>query len=365
MNTYSEFSFNFASVFLQNKATETACVSPVSLLLPLAAVASASERKTKAEFARVLGETVIDPPKLLADMHELCNGLNDCPSIDELTNTIVGEKNHEFLPIFINNMRNTFSNNVGMQPGKGDNITLTNIIHFKEDWATHFSESEERFYSTPYGIERDGQSVPFLYYDEERLGYTKNSHCQSVTIPFKTAQKAPGFSGLQAFSSAAKPSCYMTFAMPLDCSIDDILVRPEQIAKMLRCEIDGYQNVEVHLPAFKLEQEKVLNDDLKQLGLQSAFNEYVADFPNMAELKDDERLYIKEAKQEIMVNVNATGAEARAKTQIKMSFVTIGSTIPYVQCRKEILRFNHPFLFTIWIRTSNNDMVPLFIGAKR
>ena len=42
MNPYSDFSFNLASAFLQSHAKETACVSPVSLLLPLAAVAAAA-----------------------------------------------------------------------------------------------------------------------------------------------------------------------------------------------------------------------------------------------------------------------------------------------------------------------------------
>ena len=41
MNTYSGFSFNLASAFLQNHIKESACVSPVSLLLPLAAVLAA------------------------------------------------------------------------------------------------------------------------------------------------------------------------------------------------------------------------------------------------------------------------------------------------------------------------------------
>ena len=61
MNTYPNFSFNLASAFLQNRAKETVCVSPVSLLLPLAAVASASEGGTKDEFAKVLGDSVNDP----------------------------------------------------------------------------------------------------------------------------------------------------------------------------------------------------------------------------------------------------------------------------------------------------------------
>ena len=187
MNTYLNFSFNLASTFLQNHAKKTACVSPVSLLLPLAAVASASEGGTKDEFAKVLGDSANDPQRLLHDMHEICKVLNDCSAVRELTNTITGEKDHAFQSDFAENMRHTFGDGVGMKNGSGDSITLTNITHFKEDWVARFSERDETFYSTPHGVEEHGETVPFLYYDEEELGYTKNDQYQSVTIPFKAA----------------------------------------------------------------------------------------------------------------------------------------------------------------------------------
>lgn len=100
---------------LQNRTKETACVSPVSLLLSLAAVASASEGGTKDEFAKILGNSANDPQRLLHDMHEICKVLNDCSAVRELTNTITGALDHVFQPDFMENMRRTFGDGVGMK----------------------------------------------------------------------------------------------------------------------------------------------------------------------------------------------------------------------------------------------------------
>lgn len=349
MNPYSDFSFSLASAFLQNHAKDTACVSPVSLLLPLAAVASAAEGKTKDEFAKVLGDSVNDPQQLLREMHEICNVLNDCPAVRELTNTITGEKNHAFRTDFVENMRRTFGDGVGMKTGSDDSITLTNITHFKEAWATRFSERDEAFYSTPHGVETHGETVPFLYYDEEQLGYTKNESYQSVTIPFKTTAASGG-------------NCYMTFAMPFNHSLDDVIASPKQLEKVLKCQLfGGYGKAEVHLPAFSLKKDGLLQAELEQLGLHRAFDKYTSNIPNMVNLDPNENLYIESVQQEIMVDVNAQGAEARAKTVIACAF----TSCVMIEPPKTILRFNHPFLFTIWLRTPDGGTLPLFIGAKR
>ena len=247
-------------------------------------------------------------------------------------------------------MRHTFGDGVGMKNGSGDSITLTNITHFKEDWVTRFSKRDEAFYSTPYGVEEHGETVPFLYYDEEELGYTKNEHYQSVTIPFKTA-------------AASGENCHMTFAMPFNHSLDDVIASPERMAKMLQCQpFGGYSKAEVHLPAFSLKKNGSLKAELEQLGLHRAFDKYASDIPNMVNLDPNENLYIESVAQEIMVDVNAQGAEARAKTVIAMRAFT---SCVMIEPPKTILRFNHPFLFTIWLRTSSGDELPLFIGAKR
>lgn len=352
MNTYSDFSFNLASAFLQNRAKETACVSPVSLLLPLAAVSSASEGCTRAEFAKILGDSANNPQQLLREMHEICNVLNDCPAVRELTNTIIGAKNREFLPMFAENMRRTFGNKIGMKQGQSDNILLTNITHFKEDWITRFAERNERFYKTPHGVEEHGEIIPFLYYDEESLGYTKNEDYQSVTVPFQTKQDST-------------PACYMTFAMPFNRSIDEVLASPEKMKEMLQCQSEHSAcKVELHLPAFSLKKEYDLNTDLMQIGLKQAFGEEDAEFPYMVLTKLNENVYIESVRQEIKVDVTAQGAEARAVTRIKMGIYTTSMPMKLPTFPKEILRFDHPFLFAIWLKTPSGDALPMFIGAK-
>lgn len=353
MNTYFNFSFNLASAFLQNSTKETACVSPVSLLLPLAAVASASEDGTRWEFAKILGNSANNPQGLLHDMHEICDTLNACPAVQELTNTIEGAKDRAFLPMFTENMHRTFGNKIGMKQGQSDNILLINITHFKEDWATRFTERKELFYKTPHGVKEHGETIPFLYYDEEPLGYTKNERYQSVTVPFKVMQ-------------SNMPACYMTFAMPFNRSIDEVFASPEKIKKMLRCQPErSGRKVELHLPAFSLKKEYDLNNDLKQMGLKQAFRKAGAEFPYMVLTEPDENVYVESVRQRIKVDVTAQGAEARAVTRIKMGVCTISMPMKLPTFPKEILRFDHPFLFTIWLKTPDGDTLPLFIGAKR
>ena len=330
MNTYSNFSFNLASVFLRNRAKETVCVSPVSLLLPLAAVASASEDCTKDEFAKILGNSANDAQGLLYEMHEICDTLNACSAVRELTNTIIGAKNRAFLPMFTENMRRTFGNKVGMKQGQSDNILLTNITHFKEDWATRFTERKELFYKTPHGVEEHGETIPFLCYDEEPLGYTKNERYQSVTVPFKVKQ-------------SNTPVCYMTFAMPFNRTIDEVLASPEKIKEMLRCQPERLERkVELHFPAFSLEKEYDLNNDLMQMGLKQAFWKEGAKFPYMVLTKSDENVYMESVRQEIKVDVTAQGAEARAVTRIKMGICTISMPMKLPTFPKEILCFETP-----------------------
>ena len=131
---------------------------------------------------------------------------------------------------------------------------------------------------------------------------------------------------------------------------------------MLQCQpFGGYSKAEVHLPAFSLKKNGSLKAELEQLGLHRAFDKYASDIPNMVNLHLNENLYIESVNQEIMVDVNAQGAEARAKTVIACAF----TSCVMIEPSKMILHFDHPFLFTIWLKTPDGDTLPLFIGAKR
>ncbi len=99
--------------------------------------------------------------------------------------------------------------------GVQDNVKLTNITHFKDDWIKRFSEQDERFYAAPHGVEQHGEEV---------------------------------------------------------------LTSPKELAKMLQCQPYAFnRRAEVHLPAFSLEQTNLLNVELEQLGLHLAFNKFASE----------------------------------------------------------------------------------------
>lgn len=162
------------------------------------------------------------------------------------------------------------------------------------------------------------------------------------------------------------PACYMTFAMPFNQPLDEVFASPEKIKEMLRCQTEHSAcTVELHLPAFSLKKEYDLNNDLIQIGLRQAFRKAGAEFPYMVQTEPDENVYMESVRQRIKVDVTAQGAEVRAVTRIKMGVCTLSMPMKLPTFPKENLRFNHPFLFTIWLKMSSGDILPLFIGAKR
>src|SRR5699024_12180064 len=72
----------------------------------------------------------------------------------------------------------------------------------------------------------------------------------------------------------------------------------------------------ISLRKFKIENEEKMNDVLKQLGMEQAFDRELADFPNMIE--EDESLYISTIKHSTYIDVNEEGTEAAGSTSVEM-----------------------------------------------
>jgi len=104
--------------------------------------------------------------------------------------------------------------------------------------------------------------------------------------------------------------------------------------------------IEVTMPRFKFEFEKVLNDQLKAMGMTDAFYPALADLSNIA----DENLYVSFVQQNTFVDVNEEGTEAAAVTTVGINYTSVGPE-PFI--------VNKPFVFAIRERTTNTL---LFIG---
>ncbi|HHX87754.1 MAG TPA: serpin family protein, partial [Firmicutes bacterium] len=89
---------------------------------------------------------------------------------------------------------------------------------------------------------------------------------------------------------------------------------------------------------FKYEYESSLNDVLKSLGMEIAFNSQAADFSAMRTLPP--RLYIAEVKHKAFVEVNEKGTEAAAATSVEIRL----ESAPLNQFSMTVDR---PFFFSI------------------
>jgi serine protease inhibitor len=100
--------------------------------------------------------------------------------------------------------------------------------------------------------------------------------------------------------------------------------------------------LDIHLPAFRFEYEKSLNEILSTLGMAIAFTPGEADFSKINPFFE---LFISEVKHKTFVEVNEEGTEAAAVTSVTISLTSVGPS--------NLFEANRPFLFLIKENTSN------------
>ncbi|UCH37167.1 MAG: hypothetical protein JSV76_05640 [Candidatus Bathyarchaeota archaeon] len=106
----------------------------------------------------------------------------------------------------------------------------------------------------------------------------------------------------------------------------------------------------LQLPKFTLEDEIELNDVLKVLGMEIAFNPSEADFTKMYNKEEvGLNLFISKVKHKTYVKVNEEGTEAAAVTAVEMRLESAGLS----------MRVDRPFIFAI--RETHSGTI-LFIG---
>lgn len=207
---------------------------------------------------------------------------------------------------------------------------LINAIYFKGDWTTQFDPDR----TAQADFRRsDGSTVrvPMMERDADSLAYYRDGEVEAVDLPY----------GGRAFS--------MTVLLPRGGGAADI----ESLVASLDAErwrdiTDGFVQGEVHLflPRFELTWERVLNDDLKALGMTDAFDEQRADF---SKLTPDPGVIIHEVKQKSFVSVDEEGTEAAAATSVGVGPTSAPPTF----------RADRPFVFAIRERLSGTI---LFLG---
>lgn len=197
-------------------------------------------------------------------------------------------------------------------------LVLTNAIYFKGQWLTEFDPDltrEETFY-----VSQDREvEVPMMRRidDEAIFEYARLDDAQVLSLPYRGEEVA------------------MTVVLPDEGKLSEVeeSLDSEQL-EYYRSMLDR-QRVDVYLPRFKVETKYIMNDDLSNLGMPTAFSGQ-ADFSGMTGFQD---LYISSVIHQAFVEVNEEGTEAAAATGVIMR-ETAMIDLP-------VFRADRPFIFLI------------------
>jgi serine protease inhibitor len=204
---------------------------------------------------------------------------------------------------------------------------LINAIYFKADWRYRFEKAATR----PRPFSRlSGSSV------EVPMMYRAGTFAASFSNDFVAVELPYGDSLYAMTVVMPTDKDVNTFIADLDAdSWDDILnsLRPIQ--------------AELYMPKFEIAYERLLNDDLKQLGMSNTFCGDTG--VSFARINPADALCVSQVRQKAVVNVDEDGTEAAAVTVVEISRVSMPPTI----------NLNRPFFFSI--REVNSGVI-LFMG---
>ena len=208
---------------------------------------------------------------------------------------------------------------------------LINAIYFEGDWTLQFDPADTR----PGDFKRDDgsvASVPFMHQSEGEFPFAWTEDYVAVELPY----------GGEAFA--------MVGVVPKhDVTLDDFVAGFDADSWNSILESMTPSETMVALPKFKLEYEKSLNEALKALGMEPAFDPFTADFSRMHRDALALQLHISRVKQKAYVEVDEKGTKAAAVTSVE---VGVTSAPP-------MFTADRPFLFAIRERLSGTI---LFVG---
>lgn len=338
-------------------------VSPTSLFMALSMVYNAADGKTKEEIATALQLDTIEKSDLNRANASLISKLTKQSDQIELllANSIWLNEEFNFQEQFQKDNEDYFNaeiseidiadpnsvklinnwvsdntkekiNEIVSPPLKEDLVTLLiNALYFKGDWMYEFDESltENHSFTNSNGKSVD---VPLMTLNEQ-LPYIENDVFQAISLPYNEGEMS------------------MDIYLPQEnITIDEL--KDELMGGRWEDWNRQFEEQEgvILLPKFELEYETVLNDTLKELGMNTAFTED-ANFPHM--IVEDKSIGISKVRQKTYIDVHEKGTEAAAVTSVEIVEMSAIDEQPFY------MKINRPFFFII--KDSETNMI-LFTG---
>ncbi|RJQ29427.1 serpin family protein [Candidatus Parcubacteria bacterium] len=209
-------------------------------------------------------------------------------------------------------------------------LVITNAVYFMGTWKDQFNANltSQDDFTLDSG---DTVKIPMMY-QKSRFDYAENDNLQILSMPYK---------GDRLSMLVLLPKNNLG-ALEGSLTLDELSSWQEGMRN---------QQVYVYIPKFKLETEYDLSPQMKELGVELAFDPDYADLSGIADVTPN-NLYIGFATHKAFVDVNEEGTEAAAAT-------AIGIEETSAPIDPTVFRADHPFVFLI---QDNETGLVLFMG---
>jgi len=197
-------------------------------------------------------------------------------------------------------------------------LVLTNAIYFKADWASAFDPS--RTADASFRLADGGSVTAPLMWQEGSFPHLYEDDLQVLKLPYTSDQS-------------------MILLLPHAddglAAVEDRL-DAEQVEAWIAALYEA--ELEVSLPRFTTTLDLRLEDAMKAMGMERAFEFGVAEFEGIADpAQTGEMLYIQAALHKAFIAVDEAGTEAAAATAVVVGTESAGP----------VFRADHPFAFLI------------------
>ena len=341
----------FKQVVAGQKSSANTMISPVSIALALAMTYNGAEGDTKAAMEEALQLTGLSRQEINASYQALIEALLTVdPKVTmEIANSIWYRQefsveqdfldvNREYYdaevnaldfnsseaPSVINNWVSDRTNGkITKIIEQIDPLTmmyLINAIYFNGKWKFQFDEDKTS--SQPFYMADGSEIQTDMMQTEATLNYMRNDLFRAVEMPY------------------GRGNYTMVCMLPNEeLKVEDVVgeMNAENWNQWMQAMDSA--GVQVHLPRFKFEYEKKLNELLQAMGMEEAFDPYESDFSGINPDRDD--LHISEVMHKTFIEVDEKGTEAAAVTSVTMSTTSADPGGPVV------VKFDKPFVFAI------------------
>lgn len=386
VNDNNLFTLNFLKTVNETESNGKSFIySPLSITYVLGMVNDAATGLTEKELEETLGfheggiQAVNDYCKKLID------GL---PKVDNkvtlnIANAIFLNKNYTLKPQFEQDMQTYYDakaealdfkapetlNHInswasektnGMIPTILDDIDpalvsyLLNAIYFKADWASKFDpqNTKDETFTTENG--NSSTDMPMMH-QNVLIQYINNSMFSAIKIPYGNGLwnmmvmlPEKGFTTDHIINHLA--ALGLNGVEGAFCEIED------GIATMSVKSFSPHE-VDLKLPRYETSSDTDDIEDgliglMKKMGINRAFEDGLAEIPNMCELP----VYIDMMRQKAKIKVNEEGSEAAAVTVAGATYSALSEPMEYP---KATFHANRPFVYVI--REASSGVI-LFVG---